>query len=182
MNTEEQAKLLKMVHSMKSDRVRNYVLAGLDSYLLNNGTVRLFSSERETHDHITPHSHRFDFLCIVLSGYVVNRLWKLRPAHSDDADSFMRSKLYYNGEIGKHSREEIGGAWYSYADTTFRAGQCYAMASNEIHSIKFSRDANVLFFEGPSKSLETTIIEPIVDGKVIRTYETKPYMFLKGDA
>lgn len=183
MNTEEQAKLLKMIHSMKSDRVRNYVLAGLDSYLLNNGTVRLFSSSRDTQDDITPHSHRFDFLCIVLSGQVLNRVWSPRSAHHfESADLFMESRLIYDGEIGRHERFEVGAGWYDYKDSVYTAGEFYSMKAEEIHSIAFSRHTNVLFLEGPTKSPESTILEPIVDGNVIRTYETKPYMFLKGGA
>jgi len=54
--------LAEHLEKMRSDTVENYVIAGLDSHLLNNGCVRLFTNERDHQDSITPHSHRFDFM------------------------------------------------------------------------------------------------------------------------
>ena len=90
----------RIVDQMKSSRVKNYVLAGLDSYLLTNGNMRLFACSRDTQDQITPHSHRFDFVCIVLEGWVVNRVWKEVP--ESIGDFFESSILTYKDEIGSH--------------------------------------------------------------------------------
>lgn len=167
----------RIVDQMKSNRVRNYVLAGLDSYLLTNGNVRLFTCSRDTQDQITPHSHRFDFVCIVLKGWVVNRVWREVPATI--GDFFELSTLTYKDEIGSHDLRPDGRSWYVYEDTQYKKGDMYAMTADQIHSIQFSRDAMVLFFEGPSVTNESVIIEPVVNGEKIPTYENRDYMFVK---
>ena len=54
---------------------------------------------------------------------------------------------------------------------------CFISVIRTIHSINFSKGAKVLFFEEPSCSNKSYIIEPIVNGEVIRTYVNKDYMF-----
>ena len=78
--------IISILQDMKSDRVANYVIAGLDSYMLNSGKVRLFENKRDHNDAITPHSHRFDFVCLVLAGKVVNSLWE--ECSESDGDFF----------------------------------------------------------------------------------------------
>lgn len=167
----------RIVDQMKSSRVKNYVLAGLDSYLLTNGNMRLFTCSRDTQDQITPHSHRFDFVCIVLEGWVVNRVWREVP--EPIGDFFESSILTYKDEIGSHDLRPDGRSWYAYTDTKYKQGEMYAMTADEIHSIQFSRDAKVLFFEGPSVTNESVIIEPVVNGEKIPTYQKLDYMFIK---
>jgi len=58
----------------------------------------------------------------------------------------------------------------------------YSMRHDEIHSIVFGRGSQVLFFEGPEKTDKSTILEPVVKGLVIPTYENRDYMFNKARA
>jgi hypothetical protein len=51
------------------------------------------------------------------------------------------------------------------------------MKDNGIHSISFSRDAVVLFIESASTKNKSSILEPVVNGKVIPTFEVKEWMF-----
>ena len=57
------------------------------------------------------------------------------------------------------------------------AGSWYGMKHDEIHSIGFSNDAVVLFFEGPPVAEGTVILEPYVNGQHLQTMATKPWMF-----
>ena len=171
-----------ILESMKSSKVANYVIAGLDSYLVGgegHGNVRLFENSRDHQDSITPHSHRFDFVCLVLEGEVYNELWTL--SNHVKGDYFQLSELSYKGDIGQHSRSIREEGFY-YRDTfKYVKGQVYSMRADQIHSIRFSKDAKVLFFEGPNISDKSVILEPIVNGEVIPTYQVKPYMFKRGE-
>ena len=170
-------KLLQITNEMKTDTVRNYVIAGLDSHLLEDGKVRLFTNSREHQDQITPHTHRFDFACLVLKGTVTNKIWhKTTP---DKGDLFGVSRLSYKGAIGDHDVTPENSSYYTHKVEHHHTGEVYSMKGEEIHSIEFSRGAVVLFFEGPEVLETSTILEPIVDGVIIPTYEKKPYMFLK---
>lgn len=167
--------LIEIVEKMKQSRVMNYVVAGLDSYLLSGGVVRLFECSRDHQDQITPHSHRFDFACLVLAGTVTNRIWE--ECTESEGDFFQSSKLTYKGDIGKHSVARGGRNWWRYTDWHYSAGDCYSMTADQVHSIQFSRGAKVLFLEGPQYSNTSLIIEPVVHGKVIPTYQKREYMF-----
>jgi len=167
--------LVDILEKMKTNTVSNYVIAGLDSSLLNNGKVRYFESSRNHQDQVTPHSHRFDFTCLVVAGSVVNKTWIDAP--EDDGDFFEESKLIYSGDIGSHTAHREGRGWWKFREEAYVSGECYNMQADQIHSIDFSRGAKVLFFEGPEISKSSRIIEPIVRGEVIRTYEKRDYMF-----
>ena len=169
--------LANMLQEMKQDKVSNYVIAGLDSHLISKGNVRIFENSRNHQDQITPHSHRFNFACLVLEGTVINREWF--ETSEEEGDFFESTTLSYDGEIGNHSKSREGRAFYAYFDTKYKAGDCYAMSAQQIHSIQFSKGAKVLFLEGPQISDTSIIIEPVVDSVVINTYENKPYMFIK---
>lgn len=168
----------KLLQQMKSDTVTNYVIAGLDSSLITKGCVRLFENSRNHLDSITPHSHRFDFVCLVLEGWVENTLWEETDLR---ADEFQLSTLIYKGTIGEHTKIANNVDRFMSTTTRYDKGEYYSMGSSQIHSIQFSRGAKVLFFEGPEKSKESVIIEPFVGGQVIPTFENKPYMFGKSD-
>lgn len=167
--------LAELLQQMKSDTVTNYVIAGLDSSLITKGCVRLFENSREHLDSITPHSHRFDFVCLVLQGWVENTIWE--EVKGQFGDEFQLSKIIYNGVIGQHTKIPNNVGRFRSTTTRHDKGEYYSMESHEIHSIKFSKGAKVLFFEGPAKSNESVIIEPYVRGQVIPTFENKAYMF-----
>lgn len=170
--------IIDIIGQMKSDTLHNYVVAGLDSSLLNNGLVRYFECGREHQDQITPHSHRFDFACLVLAGEVENHIWSKTHSKGDD---FMKSELEYFGVVGSHTKKEIEVGRYSRKTHKYSAGDIYGMTANEIHSITFSRGAKVLFFQGREKSNTSVIIEPYVNNQVINTYERKDYMFIRDE-
>ncbi len=170
-------KILNIIEQMKSSKVANYVIAGLDSYLLENGNVRIFENSRNHQDQITPHSHRFNFTCLVLRGQVTNKIWT--ECKEENGDLFQESLITYQGEIGSHKKEVAGHLWYQVNEYIYNVGQTYSMTHDQMHSIDFSKYAVVLFFEGPSISNTSLIIEPIVDNRVIRTFENKDYMFIK---
>jgi hypothetical protein len=169
--------LLHMAHSP----VRNYVIPGLTSSLIgtpsDKGTVRLFQNERKHQETITPHSHRFNFQCWVLRGSVRNRLWFRRDHDDTNSDEYRTTQLQYSGKIGGYSVDQGGVNRWAYYDSVFTQGQCYSMRAEQVHSIFFARDTVVLFFEGPTISDSSIIIEPVVDGEVIPTFEVKPWMF-----
>ena len=172
--------IIEAVQGMRNSIVQNYVIAGLTSSLVgggNYGCVRLFEGSRYQQDAISPHSHRFDFACLVLQGRVTNRIW----TESNDVmgDFFQESRLVYQGSIGSHEKVIEGRNFYIPHDEKYSQGECYSMKHDEIHSIVFSRDSIVLFFEGPNISDQSIILEPIVDGSVIPTYEKRDYMFRK---
>ena len=171
--------LIQQLDQMKSSPIRNYVIAGLDSFLISNGKVRYFENSRQHQDSITPHSHRFDFSCIVLAGSVRNRVWS--ECRESEGDFFQSSTLKYAGEVGEHSVTPEGRGFWKYKETIYDVGDCYSMDSSEVHSIIFSRGAKVLFFEGENKSNESVIIEPVVRGEVIRTYQKLEYMFKRDE-
>jgi hypothetical protein len=171
--------LLRMKHSP----VKNYVIPGLTSSLIGNpssaGTIRLFECSRDHQESITPHSHRFSFQCWVLRGSVRNRIWTELEYPDTDGDQFCASSLEYSGEFGKYEKKDEHLGRWRYEDALYRAGECYSMRSDEVHSIFFSRGAIILFFEGPTESNKSVILEPYVDGAVVPTFKVEPWMFKK---
>jgi len=88
-------KLIELLDEMKSSTVDNYVLAGLSSSLIGQqgfGSVRLFEKEAHQRDFVTPHSHRFDFACLVLAGQVTNHIW--RETEHELEDKFLNLNYY----------------------------------------------------------------------------------------
>lgn len=159
-------KLLAMAHSP----IRNYALPGLTSKLLSR--VRLFECDRDHQEEITPHSHRFDFVALVLAGEVRNRLWS-----PSGGDLFHAQTLHYEGACGKYRRESGEIERWRYHDDLYGEGDSYEMGHAEVHSIHFSRGARVLFFEGPTVCDSSIILEPHVDGETIPTFRVEPWMF-----
>ena len=174
------------IRTMAHNELRNYAIPGLSSSLIghghNKGTVRLFECSRNHHEPITPHSHRFDFQCLVLKGSVHNILWMPALEH-EEGDYFAASELIYGAEPGKYSSADntINVSRYTATDQMFHAGDWYGMRADEIHSIFFSRDAVVLFFEGPNITDTTTILEPWVNGQRIPTFKVEDWMFDSND-
>jgi hypothetical protein len=166
--------LAALLNRVKCAGIHNYATVGLSSHLIPEGAVRLFEAERETTEFITPHSHRFDFVCVVLAGSVTNTTFERLPLH--EAEDWVPRKL--KGHLGNYKLTEPSHpAQYIRATKTYSRGAFYGMLHNEIHTIHFSKGAKVLFFEGPDVTTETTILEPVSRGKVVETFKVQPWMF-----
>lgn len=166
---------------MKHSPIENYIVPGLTSWMIANngpaGKVRMFESTREQHEFITPHSHRFNFSACVVAGQVENTLWFTSDGNGD---MYQETQTIYKGNPGEY--EIKNGKWNRYLSDslTHSAGDWYSMKFHEIHSIKFSRGALVVFFEGPTLTDTSYAIEPVVDCTYINTMKTEPWMFKRG--
>jgi hypothetical protein len=162
------------IRSLSHSKLTNYILPGLDSLLLG-ATTRLFVNTRKSIGEITPHSHRFDFQCLVLQGSVTNTLFK----PDDEGDCYTMSKMTYLGRPGEYHTAHTGIRWYKAIDQFFVEGDWYGMLSDEVHSIKFSNDAIVLFIEGRETTKDSIYLEPYINGETIPTMKTESWMFQK---
>jgi hypothetical protein len=183
MNTEA---IIRQLISMSHSPVRNYATPGLTSELIGggeHGKVRIFHSDRDTRHFITPHSHRFNFTCLVLRGSVRNILYVRSDPQGPPSNLYSPALLTPVGEgMGKYQlTRTLDAQSYDEVSTVYGAGDTYGMRYHEIHSIYFSKDAEVLFFEGPNVTTETTILEPWSNGDVVPTFESPDWMFLRGD-
>lgn len=182
------ARALSILLDMSNNTLDNYILPGLSSHLVGGGgygKVRLFEASRRQQSGVTPHSHRFDFTCLVLRGSVVNTIW----TPDSQGDEFFMQYLEYQGQAGEYQKREYiqgvdkpGYTRWTGDSIQYAEGQWYSMSSEEIHSIEFSRDALVLFFEGPERSKVTKILEPIAGTAVIPTLKVEPWMFVKRES
>lgn len=167
----------EQLKSMMHSPVHNYIVPGLTSWLLGepseHGKVRLFSCERNHLEYIAPHSHRYDFQCIVLRGTVRNLIF----TENRDGEEMVCTTVKYGREIGSYVVEHAEIKRYSYNSTIYSTSQQYAMKHNEIHSIYFSKDALVLFLEGPELKQTSLMLEPFINGKRIPTGTTHYWMF-----
>ena len=173
--------LLRTIASMTHSEVRNYVLPGLGSFLIGGvegkGQVRLLSSDRDSREWVTPHSHRFDFACLVLDGWVENILFL--EGFGERPNRYGRGTLHpVAGGLGRYElvREDKPVA-FGEAATVYKAGEVYSMSASQIHSIRFGVGARVLFFEGPNVKDYSSILEPYSEGKTVPTFVTAPWMF-----
>lgn len=171
------------VAALKHSPIRNYIVPGLTSWMISGandgqGCVRMFESSRHFVDGITPHSHRYDFSCQVLRGAVRNRIW-----HKDNNGELMTiGEMSYLGEHGKYETRDLGQHGYTWSETEYEEGEWYHMRACDIHSIRFSRGAQVLFFEGPSLETTSIFLEPFDEyAETIRTMRTEPWMFRKNE-
>lgn len=173
---------VELIKSMARSEVHDYVIPGLTSSLIGGegkGMVRLFSQERAHEEPITPHSHRFDFNCLVLRGEVRNRKWVVDGA----GDVYQETVLEHHGQFGDQTRRKaVSLNRWAYVETKHVAGDVYGMKAEEIHTIFFGRGAEVLFFEGPSHSSTSVVLEPVSDGRVIPTFRVEPWMFRRAGA
>lgn len=169
--------LRRMLDAMSTNEVHNYVLPGLTSALIGGegrGQVRILNSDRDTREWVTPHSHRFDFVCLVLAGQVENIVFT-RGQGNYYAKGMIKP---VEGGMGKYqvSRTSEWGGYVEHS-TTYTEGECYSMRADEIHSIRFSRGAEVLFFEGPNVRDFSVFLEPWSNGRAVPTFETRSWMF-----
>lgn len=181
MNT---ASLKDIVDSMVHSPVRQYVLPGLTSLIVGgdgHGMVRLLDSDRDTREWVTPHSHRFDFSCLVLEGEVENILFQQFPGMANPNHYSAGTLSPVEGGLGKYKLERSGiPQLYAEVATWYHGGEFYSMKSNQIHSIRFASRTKVLFFESPNVSETSVILEPYSNGKVIETFQAKDWMFDHG--
>lgn len=180
-------KVMDVISQMadESTLLENYVLPGLTSTLLPKGRLRMFTSSRYTEEFINPHSHRFDFACLVLRGQVWNTIYKPVPSLTPAANPWAVWEVSpVNGGLGEYSRQLFSNySFYETQTSCHLAGQVYSMLDRDIHSIRFSRDAAVLFIEGPERKSYSHVLEPLngFPDKVdtIPTFKTQPWMFQK---
>ncbi len=163
--------------------VANYIIPGMTSHLIGERPhsasaqkVRLFTTSRHQNEHITPHSHRFDLACMVLKGSVENTLFR-SCGTVPQSDRYTATRLTYEGEPGRYKQRQMEDRDYLQHTTRHQEGQWYFMRHDEIHSIKFSKDAMVLIFEGDEKARSTVILEPCVDGRTLHTFKVEDWMF-----
>jgi hypothetical protein len=172
------AGLLEFLGAMKHSPVSNYGgVPGLTSWLIGapgpRGLVRLMESSRDHQEPVIPHSHRFDFRCVVLAGRVRNIIWLA----SKQGDLYRTSTLQYGGAPGEYRKLPGESSNWATVTRTYDVGNEYAMRAEEVHSIFFARGTSVLFFEGPQTSDSSIILEPIVDGEVVPTFRVEPWAF-----
>lgn len=175
-------KLLNLLTSMRRSRLGNYIVPGIYSSLLGSGEgveglgrFRLFEASRHQQKDVTPHSHRFDFCCLVLSGAVHNTTWNQSKTNSGDA--YREVFLDYAGAPGRYVRRYADIDCWTSATGTYEAGEWYSMRHDEIHSIVFEKGTSVLFIEGPEVTATTKALIPWVDGKEVDTLATEDWMF-----
>lgn len=178
------ARVARMLNTMAHSPVRNYATAGLTSWLIgggDKGTVRLFSSDRDTREWITPHSHRFDFVCVVLEGQVENILY--HPSSADSGNVFCAGTLKRIGVgLGRYVCEPgVEASLWVEEPAIYNPGDVYRMWHKEVHSIRFSKNAQVLFFEGPERTDTSVFLEPWSNGQRVPTFETRSWMFQSDD-
>lgn len=169
---------------MASNPISNYVIPGLTSSLIGDGEghgkVRLFSQSRMHEEPICPHSHRFSFMSIVLQGTVKQHMWYAANATNPEADLYSFDKLVkdMSEPFGKYNRhKDVRQRYMQRVTKEYKQGDAYYMSYLDIHSIEFSKNAEVLFLEGPEVYNESIIMQPIIDGEIIPTFKVEPWMF-----
>jgi len=171
--------MIPFIDKMKHSPAHNYVIPGLTSWLIGlphptMGCVRLFTMSRYHEEPILPHSHRFDFRCMVLRGSVCNQIWM--PA-GIRGDIYAVSDVTYEGKLGVHQRTEVDRGFFTFESNEYLEGEEYSMKAEQFHSIFFEKDSMVLFFEGPNRLTKSQILEPVVDGERIPLFRTDDWMF-----
>jgi hypothetical protein len=173
--------ILLAVLGMRHSRIGNYIAPGLTSWLVGgqgHGKVRLFTCDRDTREWIVPHSHRFDFTCLVLAGRVTNVLLR-RTYRCDRGNAYAVGTLRApTGGIGEYEFTPGEEAeYFEEIERAYEPGETYSMEAREIHTIRFSRDSSVLFFEGPETADSSVVLEPWSCGRRVPTFATHPWMF-----
>ena len=172
----------QVIESMLTSRIQNYIIPGLASQLVTNGRVRVFTQTTEQMSLVVPHSHRFDLACCVIEGSVENTFWQKSAPGNFRASEFAVTEAFYEGNPGSYRVDELPRAHFVPYSITYSQNEWYAMSSEEIHSVRFSKGAVVLLFEGPAKSEFSVALEPIVNGVRIPLFKVEDWMFnLKED-
>ena len=182
MKPETRQATLDLVMRSAHSPIYNYVMPGLTSWLISEpserGCVRLLHSSRNLsiNTYVTPHSHRFPFIATVLSGMVFNTKWLHRDDKRTEHDQYQLTEIKYLGKPGEYlsSIRDVGR--FEPRMDVYAPGETYSMRADEIHSIGFSRDCYVLFFEGVEESSSSVVLEPFVNGR-IPTFLIEKWMF-----
>lgn len=173
--------VIKQLCAMRNSALRNYIVPGLTSWMImddgEDGKIRMFMCSRDQQEFITPHSHRFNFSACVLRGTVENTLWV--PVE-EGGDQYVVTTTKYLDEPGKYEIGQQIVQRFIPDSIPYEEGDWYCMKHTDIHSIKFSRDAVVLFIEGREVSKCTNVLEPWVGDKRIPTMKVEPWMFQRG--
>ncbi len=101
------------------------------------------------------------------------------PSKQSYADQYSLGTLKRVGEeMGSYEIERSGVPEnYEGHQNRISAGESYSMKANDIHTVSFHRGTKVLFFEGPTISDTSVFLEPFSNGQVVKTFETRPWMF-----
>lgn len=172
----------RVLASMAHSTVDNYIVPGLESYLIGGpgkGIVRLFQATRTQLQSIAPHSHRYAFEALVLSGSVQNTIWS-RCRGATSGEEFGERTLTYNS-MGQYDKSEEAPIQQYFPEVReYRRGDTYHMKANEIHSITFGKGAEVLMFCGPDTTDTSIALEPVTSAGLVDLAKTEPWMFMKG--
>ena len=173
--------VIRHLAGMRHSPLHNYIVPGLTSWMIMDngdlGKIRMFECSREQQEFITPHSHRFDFSACVIHGQVENTVW---VPTDGVGDKYMMTNTTYLGAPGQYESVQSGVHRFTTDTFTHKEGDWYSMKFNEIHSIRFSRHALVLFIENRPVTNTTQVLEPFVDGGHVPTMKVEPWMFRKG--
>lgn len=178
---EDMDNLMNILDGISSNKIHNYIVPGITSSLVgvDRGRVRMFDNNRHQMQNIIPHSHRFDLSCLVVSGRVVNTLW--RP--SVDGDLMIEIEQHYLGDPGGYKisvKPSLVPTPYEPTEYVYNSGDWYHMKHDEIHSINFSRGAKVLIFEGEELTKDVKALAPrIMDFDVNEYMKVPGWMFRK---
>lgn len=180
-NAEFIKKLTQVLDTTKDNEVLNYIVPGLSSFLCSKGNIRIFENTRRQEHFITPHDHRYDLLCLVLQGSVINHTYKPEGKFDyDQVDEYAISILRTKEQF-KYTREYSDKGNFCRQSESYEKGDWYFISHEDIHSIVFSHTAKVLVFESAPIDKNITILEPIDKlGEVINTFVVEPWMFRNG--
>ena len=180
--TIETDALFRAVLPLAHSHLANYILPGVTSSIIASGPqgmVRMFTSSRETREFVTPHSHRFDFTCLVLDGWAENIVYQ--RSYACEGDRWHKSQLQRVTDGPRRYKVVALGepAFYTEEVRRYGKGETYSMTHSAIHSIRFSRGARVLFFEGPQRQENTVILQPDDPHtqQAIPTFDVARWMF-----
>lgn len=172
MDLESQIK--EMMHSP----IHNYIVPGLTSWKIgedsDHGMVRLFTCSRDHQENIIPHTHRFNFQCQVIKGYVNNKVW----IEDNDGDDFMVCDQIYS-DIGNYIYQQKEIKRYSFVNKRYYEGQNYGLKHDVFHSIEFSKDSMVLFLQGKNLTNTSQVLMPYVNNEVVELDLVQEWMFQK---
>jgi hypothetical protein len=153
----------------KHSTLANYIVPGLHSHLLS-GKARFFEATRDQEHFVVPHSHRYDFAACVIAGTVYNTLYHENAVGEEEY------AVSYLEPGGAAPLEPDDRARFSKTMQKYTAGEWYTMSFDQFHTIAFQHRSLVLVLEGEERTSYSRILEPIVDGKHLRTFHRADWM------
>ena len=146
----------------RSTRIVNHVEHGLDSTLLSKGLFRIFEANYETQVRL-PHSHKYNFACLVLKGSVLNRVYKPIENNKYKENNELHAEYcvaIQTGTLGDYKFNKQHRQAFEITEKLHGEGDWYQMTHEEIHTIRFSKGALVLFIEGPAVTDQVEVLFP----------------------